>query len=209
MGVLHHALLGLRNPDKPEHLEHPLSGLRLVEPLMEHDRLSDLVTDRVHRVEARQRLLEDHRDRIAANLAHVVLALLHEVDDLAVRLSEKDLAVLNLAPGTELDKPHDRQRSDRLARTRLAHDRQGLTLVKVERHPVDRRERAERDGEIADTEEWFHQRPRSFGLKASWRPSPIKENDSTVEKIASPGKVTVHQPLRKVCRFRPIICPQL
>ena len=43
-------------------------------PLVEPHRLGDLVADREDRVERRHRLLEDHRDLVAADLAHLVVA---------------------------------------------------------------------------------------------------------------------------------------
>ena len=39
---------------------------------VELDLLGDLVADREHRVQAGQRLLEDHRDVVAADLAHLL-----------------------------------------------------------------------------------------------------------------------------------------
>ena len=44
----------------------------LADVLVGGDRLGDLRSDAVHRVEARERVLEDHRDLLAADLAEVI-----------------------------------------------------------------------------------------------------------------------------------------
>ena len=51
------------------------------------------------------------------------------------------------------------------------------------------------DRQSLDLEQRAH-RCLSFGLKASFRPSPIRLTDSTVMKMARPGKVTGHQASR-------------
>ena len=43
------------------------------EGVMQHDSLGYLVTNRVHGVQAGERLLKDHRDLVAANIAHFVV----------------------------------------------------------------------------------------------------------------------------------------
>ena len=82
---------------------------------MQPDGLGDLVADGVDRVQAGQRFLEDHRDLVAADLAHLVFGELHQVDDRPVGLAKQDLATFDPATGAELDQTHDRQRGDRLA----------------------------------------------------------------------------------------------
>ena len=47
--------------------------------LVDPDHLADLSPDRVHRVERGHRLLEDHRDLVAANGAHVPFAELQQI----------------------------------------------------------------------------------------------------------------------------------
>src|SRR5690606_35099972 len=49
----------------------------------------------------------------------------------------------------------------------------------------------------------------SFGLSASFNPSPIKLIDKTVKNIAMPGNVTDHQLSKMYGRLLPIIRPQL
>ena len=64
--------------DQLEQLDRPLRGLFLADMAVRLERLGDLPADGQHRVEARQRVLEDHRDLGAADLAQ---ALLRQVED--------------------------------------------------------------------------------------------------------------------------------
>ena len=48
-------------------------GVARVHALMQPHRLADLLADGQHRVQAGHRLLEDHRDRVAADVAHLRL----------------------------------------------------------------------------------------------------------------------------------------
>src|SRR5919198_1544281 len=54
-------------------------GVALVRLLVRDDGLDDLVADRVHRVQRRHRVLEDHRDLVPAHVAEPRLALVEEV----------------------------------------------------------------------------------------------------------------------------------
>ena len=60
---------GPRDPDLLQRLERPRLGLLPRDVLVEQDSLDDLGTDLVHRVQRRHRVLEDHRDVVAAHLA--------------------------------------------------------------------------------------------------------------------------------------------
>ena len=71
--VVAHPLLGGRDPDEPHHLERARLRLLVADVLVEPDRLGDLLADREDRVERGHRLLEDHRDVVAADLRHLVL----------------------------------------------------------------------------------------------------------------------------------------
>ena len=86
--------------------------LRLRRPLreapMQLERFGDLAPDRHHRIERGHRLLEDHRDPVAPNLAHPLLAHLEQV--LAV---EPDRARCDLR-GRYGQQPEDGHRGDLL-----------------------------------------------------------------------------------------------
>ena len=103
-----------------------------------------------HRVERRSRLLEDHRDSVAADVAHLLVGLLEQV--LAV---EDDLTALDHARSR--DKAHDRERGHALATARLADDAQDLAAPNVEVDAGDRADLAlaqvERCAQVADVKD--------------------------------------------------------
>src|SRR6185312_15694532 len=150
-------------------------------------RLADLLPDPEHRVQARHRVLEDHRDVPAADRAQVLVLQPDEVGAVEDRLAAADVA------GAGED-PEQRERGYALAGARLADDAERLARRDVEGDPVDRvhgpTRRPELDGEILDAEQRVgHQmRPRSLGSRASRSPSPIRLNPSTESTIATPGK---------------------
>ena len=89
----------LNSADEVEEFEGAPARVALGVPAMEHQDLADLPLDRVQRVERGHRLLEDHRDLVAADLAHrgvgqVEQVLPHEADlavcDSAWRIQELD-----------------------------------------------------------------------------------------------------------------------
>ena len=92
--------------------------------------LADLAADVPDRVQRRLRLLEDHADPVAAELAHLVGLELEQVPAV-----EQDLARLDL-PGLA-DEAHDRERGHALAAARLADEAHDLAAVDVEVDPVD------------------------------------------------------------------------
>jgi hypothetical protein len=105
-------------------------GLRPVHAAVVAQRLGHLEADGQHRVEAGHRLLEDHRDVVAAHLAHRRLGQGQQV-----AVVQEDLA---LDPAVRLrDQPHDRQRGDRLAGTGLADDGHRLVRRHIEVDAVD------------------------------------------------------------------------
>src|SRR5216684_2834170 len=81
-------------------------------------------------VEGRHRVLKDHRDVLAAYLAHLALGDLGKVAAL-----EHDLAADDLAGTLEA---HDAQRRHRLAAARFADDAQRLSGTDLKRDAVNR-----------------------------------------------------------------------
>ena len=57
-----------------EQLDGLLAAPRLRNVRVREDGLGDLVADAMHRVKARKRILEDHRDVLAADVAHLARA---------------------------------------------------------------------------------------------------------------------------------------
>ena len=80
--------------------------------------LGDLISDLVHGVERRQRILEDHRESVAALAAPRLLVHRGEVHTpILDATAEADACSCR-------QQPHHRERSNGLAGTRLAHDRE-------------------------------------------------------------------------------------
>ena len=114
-------------------------------------RFHQLECDGEGRVEARQRILEDHRDVLA-----------HERAPLAVGNRREVMAAEHHGPGAdppgEIDESHQRERGHGLAGTGFAHDAHDLAGIDGEVDAVDRLERrgfgAEFDGQALDIEKW-------------------------------------------------------
>ena len=132
---------------------------RLAHLVVDAERLDDLVADRVERVHRGQRVLEDHRHLLAAQLAH--LLALGADEFLPV---EPDLAG---DPRALRVQAHDAQRRDRLARAGLADDAERAAALDIERQPVDGLDDAvvgrEMDTQVAHRQELGRRRP-AFGL---------------------------------------------
>ncbi len=84
-------LLRVRHADGVQQLDRSLAGGPLGEPLVQQQRLGDLVADGEDRVERGQRLLKDHRDVVATDPAHRLLRQREQVAPV-----EADLAADNL-----------------------------------------------------------------------------------------------------------------
>ena len=143
--------LRLRDADHAQQLRRPRPGLGLGHLPVGDDRLGHLLLDREHRVEARHRVLEDHRDVAAADLAHVRLVHRHEVDAV-----EQHRAALDV-PGGLRQQADDREVGDALAAARLAHEAEALAAGELERDAVDGVDRPvvgpELDDEVVDVEQ--------------------------------------------------------
>ena len=102
------------------------------------------------RVERRRRLLEDHRDPVAADLAHLLVRDLEQVPAV-----EQDLAGLD-PPGVG-HQAHDRQAGDALAAARFADQPHDLAAIDVEVDAVDGADdavaRVERGAQARDLEQ--------------------------------------------------------
>ena len=110
MRILVEPPFGVGNADELQELDRARFRLRVVHPHMDRQRLGDLQPDREQRVERRHRLLEDHRDVAAADLAHLLVV---EVEQVAA--VEHD-AALRDAAGEARQQPHHGERRNRLSR---------------------------------------------------------------------------------------------
>ena len=183
--------------DEVEQLGGALVRRLLVEVEVGLERLPDLATDREHGVQARHRVLEDHRDVAAADLAQRVVGERQEVAALEHRRPARDLA------GARED-AEQREGGDALPAARLADDPQRLARGDVERDPVDGIDgaaaRPELDVEVLDGEERLAgglHRPRSLGSSASRSASPIRLKPRTTSTMARPGAMARCGPLTK------------
>ena len=102
---------------------------------MRPDHLDDLIADAVDRVQRRHRILEDHRDALAADVAQLVVVELGQIA--AVELDRAGDRRVGRA-----GQPEDGLRGDALAGAGFADDGQDFALVERERDA--RRPRAPR-----------------------------------------------------------------
>jgi hypothetical protein len=86
--------------------------------------------DAQHRIERRHRVLEHHRDAVAAQRAQLIRAHREHVAPLEGDFPPDD-------PGGLLQQPHQRERRDALAGTRLADNAQRLAGRDRERDAID------------------------------------------------------------------------
>jgi len=105
--------------------------------------LADLPAHRVERVERSHRLLEDHRDVVAADLLHLGLAELEQVPALEADRTADD-AARRLG-----DQAQDGERRHALAATRFAHHAQRLAALQLVGHAIDGAHRADRGEEMS------------------------------------------------------------
>jgi hypothetical protein len=91
--------------------------------------LGDLVANFDNRVEGRLRLLEDHRDAIAAHMSHFGLGQFEQV-----LVIEDDFALGNFTGLA--DEPHDREQADAFSTTRLANQTKDFARVHNKIHPI-------------------------------------------------------------------------
>src|SRR5580698_5875288 len=168
--------------------------------LSEH--FGHLLPDRHDRIEGAHRLLEDHRNRVAAQGTHGWLRKADQVASLEFDPS--------FECGRRRQQPHDCERGGGFAASRLTHQRQHLVLMHGEAQVVHRVLGAEAHGEPVDLEEGFH-RERSLkrGLRASFSPSPSRFSASTVTTSAPPGRAVRYHAVRSISRPSPIMLPQL
>ncbi len=130
VGVVAEPPLGVGDVHLLEEAHGALVSVCLGEPEVAADRLGDLRADGQRRVERRHRVLEDHRDLLAADVLERLVGHRGQLPVL-----EADRAGHH-APGG-LHETHDRERGDGLAAAGLAHDPEHRPLLDLERDAVD------------------------------------------------------------------------
>ena len=211
--VLLDAAFGLGNVDEPQHRHRLLQRLGAAEALVQAQYLADLAPDRHHRVERGHRLLEDHRDFVAADPPHLGLAEREQVTPGKADRPRDDPA------RRRGDEAQHGQGGDALAAAGLADDGEGFSGHHPERHPVDGTDDPvageEPGAQVLDLEQGRRRRRRGCGLgrdcrrafgdrhlhphrrrarrgsSASRNPSPSMLMPSTVIDSMIPGNSTM------------------
>ena len=181
------------DPDIVEKLHRARAGGAGTDPEVEPHVLGQLAADRQHRVKRGHRVLEDHPDHLAADVAHRPAAEAQKVMALELRG-----ALNHRAGGQQVKK---RKHGDGLAAPTLPRDADDLSQLDVVVDPVDHGDESgggrEADAEPAHREQCGHRfcsltAHDDRGSSASRRLSPRKLNASTTDRIAKPGKVPIH-----------------
>src|SRR5437867_4115904 len=162
----------------------------------------DLVADGEYGIEARHRLLEDHRDVAAAELAQRLHGQLREIDHRAFAGPEQNLAADDASRRIR-NQAHDRQARHRLAGARFADDGERLPGAQGKRDVLDGLDDTGVGEEMRPQMLHLQQRRgglrgarhdqiafRSFGSSRSRKPSPTICSDSAERMIAMPGNTT-------------------
>ena len=149
MRIVVDAHLGAGDADLLQQLDRPRPRLGGRQRKMGLDGLDELMADRIERIEAGQRVLEDGADAGAAHLAHLLVGQIVDAPAL-----EADFAAGNAA--RRFEQADDGSAGQRLAGARFAHHAQHLARRDVEGDVVDREQgaaaRRELDAEVADFE---------------------------------------------------------
>ena len=129
--------------DAGQGLDGDVACFGLVDVLVQEDGFGDLLADGTDGAEGGHRLLEDHGDLIAANIAELAVVRLElcQVDDVGgvgavfKRAVEANLAFNDLARGR--DETHDRHGGHAFATAALADDADDLAAADVEVDAID------------------------------------------------------------------------
>ena len=133
---------GVRDADLGEQVDGPAPRRGLRRPRVRRDHLGDLVADAEHRVQRRQRVLEDHREVAAA---HAPLLRLGQVEQRAALQAATAAGSGVGAPGTS---PMTVIADTDLPDPDSPDDRERLPRVDVPAHPVDGLDHAGRAVEV-------------------------------------------------------------
>ena len=121
--------------DQLEELPNALHRLRLLDLFVEDDRFRDLIADVPDRVQRIHRTLEDDRNVLPPDPLDRALGELDEVPPVESDLATHDLPVVR-------QESHDGESRRRLAATALPRKAEGFPFANIERHALDRVDRA-------------------------------------------------------------------
>ncbi|KMS64599.1 hypothetical protein BVRB_018640, partial [Beta vulgaris subsp. vulgaris] len=158
--------------DLGQQLDRAIAALPPRAAFMRRQRLHDLEADVEAWVEAGHRLLEDHGDVLADDLAPGAGRETEQVLALEAHLVGENLARIG-------NEPHDRQHGDALAGAGFADHAQELAFLDGEVDAIDRAERPamglELDREIADFQQRHCSRPSALQLRVERIAQPVAE----------------------------------
>ena len=151
-----------------------------------------LVADRIDRVQAGHRLLEDHGNAVAAHIAHLLGRIGEQIFSVEPNLAAKNLA------GRGLDQLHDGQLRHRLAGAGLANHSDDLVLIDMETYIVDGFDLTS-IGKKGGAKIFYIQQnflfhysfPLSLGSSASRSASPTMLNAITTSIMQMPGRMAI------------------
>jgi len=123
------------DPHLLEQRDRPFQGILGLHVAVRLDRLLDLKAHLEDRIQAAERVLKDHRDVLAANVADLLAAHLQQVI-----AAEQDLAAHD--PARFVDQAQDGQGGHALAAARLADDPERFPGGQVKTDAVDRLDHA-------------------------------------------------------------------
>ena len=168
-----------RDADAAHQLDRALERGRARGALVARQHLGHLRADRVGRVEAGHRLLEDHRHAVAADARHLALGQRQQI-------GAGERHALRRAMAAARQQAHDRERGHRLAAAGFADQAMRLAFLDPERGAAHRGDAAaEGHLQVLDLEQRAH-RSRSVPSRLR-RPSPTRLMPSTRMNSATPG----------------------
>src|SRR6516164_6511300 len=151
MRIVVDALLGRWDFHQPQQIDGARTRLSSRQAAVADEGLRNLLAYRVDRIERRHRFLEDHRQPIAAQVAHLAIGQAEQIGTIKANSARH----LGRALGQQ---SHDRQRGDALAAPGFADKAQGLSAPHREIDAINRMRRppaivVKDDLEIFDFEE--------------------------------------------------------
>ncbi len=130
MRVLPHPTHCFGNPNQFQHLDAPSIGLGPTDVLMQKERFTQLSADRKNGIKACHRLLENHRYRIASNIAHLFFVELQKIPTVKNNLPRQSSWRLR-------NQAKNGHGSHRLPASRFPDDSKRLAFFHCETHAID------------------------------------------------------------------------
>lgn len=147
VGIFPSRALGGWNAYFVQHLDRPLSGLRLAHVLMQDEGLRDLIAYAHHGVQTRERILHDKGDLVTSNAKKLLLRKLNEVLALKEDLPRSDLA-------GRLKHPHHGERRHGLSATGFPDHAQSFPRFDGKRNPAQNLRLSKGNLKTSNVEHW-------------------------------------------------------